>query len=89
MSYLNSIANNVIKNSLQYIDNANSYFTQHPKDVCMNYISHSRFSLHMAKLHAYGVYVSIVHAFFPSMYKSSVTELNNEIATILKNAGCR
>ena len=63
-------------------------FLMHPKMVCMSYVSHCKFSLYMAKLHAYGTYVSVVHAFFPWIYPSAVTELNQLIKQKIEENGC-
>ena len=64
-------------------------FVSHPRSVCMDYISHFGFAMYMAKLHTYGVYVSVVHAFFPWMYPSTVTELNVLIKEKIEQNGCR
>jgi len=64
-------------------------FVSHPRSVCMDYISHFGFAMYMAKLHAYGVYVSVVHAFFPWIYPSAVTELNVLIKEKIEQNGCR
>lgn len=64
-------------------------FVSHPRSVCMDYISHFGFAMYMAKLHVYGVYVSVVHAVFPWMYPSAVTELNVLIKEKIEQNGCR
>ena len=64
-------------------------FVSHPRSVCMDYISHFGFAMYMAKLHTYGVYVSVVHAVFPWMYPSAVTELNVLIKEQIEQNGCR
>ena len=79
----------IVKDSIDYLKAIVSKFTQHPKAVCMNYITHNLFSLNLAKLHAYGVYVSIIHGVCPFWHTTSVTELNKQISEILKNSGCK
>ena len=74
---------------LNFLNQLKSQFLDHPKQVCMDYKTHCQFALYMAKLHAYGAYASIVHAFFPWWYPSEVTFLNQQIATLLENSGCR
>jgi len=64
-------------------------FLKHPRSVCMSYYSHCSFALYMARLHGYGTYVSIVHAFLPWMYSTTVTELNELIKQKLEENGCR
>jgi hypothetical protein len=80
---------NIVKDSIHYFKTRIERFTEHPKAVCMNYITHTLFSLNLAKLHAYGVYVSIVHGVCPFWHTTSVTELNEQITEILKNNGCK
>lgn len=80
---------NTIKYSINYLKAIVNKFTEHPKTVCMNYISHNLFSLRLAKLHAYGVYVSIVHGICPFWHTTSITKLNTQISEILKNNGCK
>lgn len=74
---------------LERLNNLKEAFLDHPKKVCMNYVSHCKFALHMAKLHTYGAYASIIHAFFPWCYPSEVTYLNKKIADLLESSGCR
>ena len=66
-----------------------SKFFEHPEEVCMNYYSHLSFSLRLTKLHAYGTFVSAVHAVFPWMYTNEVSHLNQKIRTLLIDSGCQ
>lgn len=74
---------------LNFLNQLKNKFLEHPTQVCMTYKTHCQFALYMSGLHTYGAYVSIVHAFFPWLYTSDVTLLNQQIATLLKNSGCR
>ena len=64
-------------------------FIDHPTQVCMDYATHCRFSLNMTRLHAYGTYVSFVHAFFPWLYPKEVSELNVHIADLIEKSRCK
>jgi len=80
----------MLRVTAQYIhDTVVEKFIEHPKSVCMDYVSHCTFALNMAKLHTYGTYVSVIHAFFPWLYPSAVTELNILIAQKIAENGCR
>ena len=51
-----------------------SYF-QHPQSVCMTYFQHCAFSLKLARCFAIGSCKAVIHAFFPSLYITSSTDL--------------
>ena len=63
-------------------------FIDHPTKVCMDYATHCQFSLNMTRLHAYGTYTSFVHAFFPWLYQSTVSDLNVKIADLIEKSRC-
>ena len=69
-------------------NNITEKFISHPKSVCMDYITHCKFAIYMAQLHAYGTYVSVIHAIFPWIYPSAVTELNGLIKERIEQNGC-
>lgn len=72
-----------------FLSSLTNSFVDHPRKVCMNYSSHFFFAMCMARLHAYGVYVSVVHAICPWIYPRAVTDLNIKIAKLIKESGCR
>ena len=78
------------------VENISSIFTclrakfiDHPTQVCMDYATHCQFSLNMTRLHAYGIYTSFVHAFFPWLYPTAVSELNVHIADLIEKSRCK
>ena len=66
-----------------------NYFNDHPKKVCMNYISHFKFSSSISYLLLLGCVKSFIHAIFPEIYKTNTTELIEEINYKLDTSGCR
>ena len=65
-----------------------SYF-QHPNNVCMTYFQHMRFSLEMSYNMGKGCVCAFIHAFIPSMFITTTTNINNYIKNRLDNSGCR
>jgi len=61
----------------------------HPKNVCMTYTEHMKFSLQLSKDFFVGGVKAIVHAFYPDAYITSTTDILNEMQEKLDNAGCR
>ena len=65
-----------------------SYF-QHPQAVCMSYLSHCMFSLKLAKYFAVGSMKAIIHAFFPSLFITSSSDLLITMKGEMDQLGCR
>lgn len=65
-----------------------SRFT-HPQSVCMSYFEHCRFSLNLARCFAFGSFKAIVHAFFPSLYITSSSDLLVTMKEDMVKIGCR
>lgn len=65
-----------------------SYF-DHPNKVCMSYFEHFKLSLGFSKIFLIGTFKAIIHAFIPSLYITSTSDLNKEVSLILSNSGCR
>ena len=61
----------------------------HPNSVCMSYFEHCKFALVLSKKLFIGSLQSFVHAFCPSSFITSTSDLVDEISNDLKNAGCR
>ena len=75
---LSSLINNVIE-----------LFNEHPYEVCMNYWEHLTFSSYISYLLFKSSIKSIIHSIFPFYYKTSTTDLINEIPILMSEYGCR
>ena len=64
-------------------------FFNHPRTVCMDYITHTCFSLKMAYILANGAIKAVIHAFLPDYYVSSTTDVIKRIEKELEESGCR
>lgn len=60
-----------------------------PKQVCMSYGEHCRFSLTLAGLHLYGCAASTINAFFPCWYTQTTSELNARIQKMINDSGSK
>ena len=61
---------------------------QHPQSVCMSYFEHCMFSLKLARYLAVGSFKAVVHAFFPSMYITSSSDLLITMKEDMSKIGC-
>ena len=61
----------------------------HPQQVCMTYIQHMQLSLGLSFLFFKGFIKAFVHSFWPDIFVTSSSDIQLEIATILKKNGCR
>jgi len=61
---------------------------QHPQSVCMSYLDHCMFSLKLARYFAVGSMKAVVHAFFPSLYITSSTDLLVTMKEDMSKIGC-
>lgn len=66
-----------------------SLVLEHPRDVCMTYIEHMRFSLSLAYTFALATVKAVVHAFVPGWYITSTSDCVEEIQERLRESGCR
>lgn len=64
-----------------------SYFT-HPNSVCMSYFKHMKLSLGFSKTYLIGSYKALIHAFFPNVYITSTSDINEQIKKELNESGC-
>lgn len=62
---------------------------EHPNSVCMTYLEHMKLSLGFAGMFFVGSLKAIVHAFVPSLFITSTSDLNHEVSQVLMTAGCR
>lgn len=63
-------------------------FFQHPQKVCMSYFQHYFFSLKLARYFMIGTFKAIVHAFIPSLYITSSSDMIEDVRNEISNAGC-
>ncbi len=65
------------------------YFLKHPKDVCMTYKEHMKFSLRLSLIFIDASYKAFIHSFFPNSYITSSSDTSKKINYLLKNSGCK
>ena len=65
-----------------------SYF-QHPQSVCMSYFAHCMFSLKLARYFALGSMKALIHAFMPTVFTTSSTDLILAVKAEMEAIGCR
>ena len=63
-------------------------FFIHPSSVCMSYFEHMVLSLGFAFTFFMGALKAIVHAFIPSLFITSTSDLIKDIDHSLKTKGC-
>mgnify|MGYP006195822511 FL=1 len=61
---------------------------QHPQSVCMSYLDHCMFSLKLAHCFTVGSMKAVVHAFFPSLYITSSSDLLVTMKEDMVKIGC-
>lgn len=61
----------------------------HLKNVCMSYIEHCKFSMHLAQCMLVGTFKAIIHAFFPGLFITSSSDLANYMTELIKKSGCK
>lgn len=64
------------------------FMFNHPKQVCMNYYTHMKLSLHFSFVLFRGSVKSFIHAFIPDIYITSTTDLTKNLDKLLKESGC-
>ena len=65
-----------------------NFFLSHPRKVCMTYIDHAKFSGNLGIKLLVGSLKALIHAIIPELYKTSTSDLVNEIKTDIENSGC-
>lgn len=61
----------------------------HPSQVCMTYFEHMQLSLRLSLLFFQGFCKAFVHSFWPDIFVTASSDIQQEIAAILKSNGCR
>ena len=60
-------------------------FFNHLNKVNMSYFEHMKHSLSLSKLYFEGTVKAVIHAFYPSVYKTSSTDIQKKINNKLNN----
>ena len=66
-----------------------NYFVRHPKEVCMSYFEHYKFSMGLSYFFLKKSYKSFIHAHFQNIYITSASDSIKDIQKKLKDKGCR
>lgn len=61
----------------------------HPKQVCMTYTEHMKFSLGLSLDFAKASGAAIIHAFFPDFFITNSSDTIKNIANKMEKVGCR
>ena len=77
--------NFILDPSINFINNN---FNKHPKKVCMDYVTHMRFSLNLS----YNLFIAsgkaFIHALIPSCYITSSSDFSEFLKNELESNGC-
>ena len=65
------------------------FFFEHPTSVCMTYFNHFKFSSNISSKLFFGSVKALIHAILPKYFKSSTSELIDEIGVDLLDSGCK
>lgn len=65
------------------------YYFKHPKSVCMTYLTHMYLSLYFSYILFIGSIQAFFHAFYPDIFITSTSDLNQKVYKLLTNSGCR
>jgi hypothetical protein len=63
-------------------------FFYHPNSVCLSYFQHMRLSFFFATQFMLGASKSIIHAFFPNLYKQGSLNTITVVSNKLESVGC-
>ena len=66
----------------------NNNFYEHPKNVCMNYSTHMKFSSNLGYNLLIASGKAFIHALIPSCYITSSSDFSKYLDNELKNNGC-
>ena len=62
---------------------------QHLQDVCLSYYEHMCFSLYLSKEFFLSSVQAVVHAFIPSFYVTSSSDMVERVTMEMAQIGCR
>lgn len=64
-------------------------FFNHPKNVCLTYYSHLRFSLKNSFKLAIASFKAFIHAIYPDIFITSTHDAIEDVYNDLQTIGCR
>lgn len=64
-------------------------FFKHPQKVCMNYLSHMRFSLYLSSQFAIASAGAFCHAIYPDILITHSSDTISKLSSDMKKIGCR
>ena len=82
MSY---IKHNIFKK----IDTRFNNTFKHPKNVCMTYTEHAKFSFYLSYVFLKGATQGIIHSLYPDSYITYAQDTIKEVNKLLENSGCK
>jgi len=62
---------------------------QHPKNVCLTYWQHMKFSLYLSYKFLIAGVVALIHAIYPDIFITNSSDVINELSHEMKKIGCR
>lgn len=62
---------------------------KHPKSVCLNYVSHMKFSFYLSYEFLKASAAATIHAIYPDVLVSHSTDTIKKLDTEMKKIGCR
>ena len=61
----------------------------HPKDVCLTYIEHFKFSMYLSYTFAKASLFAFFHAIYPDAFITNSSDTIEELTREMKKIGCR
>ena len=61
---------------------------RHPKNVCMTYFTHMRFSLYLSYSFFRGFIAALIHAIYPDILVTYSSDLINKLSRDMRQIGC-
>jgi hypothetical protein len=62
---------------------------KHPKDVCMSYLEHMKFSLYLSYMFGKASFCALIHAIYPDILITTSSDTINKLTFEMKQIGCR
>ena len=79
-----------ISSTINYLGGkVHKLFNSHPESVCMSYLQHMSFALKLSLINAYSSIASLIHALFPFLFITTVSDMNKHVDKLLYESGCR
>lgn len=77
-----------MKNLIENLDKKMDEKFSHPKNVCMTYTEHFKFSFYLSFVFLKASVQGIIHSFYPDIYKSYAQDTILITQKFLKTNGC-